>query len=157
VTLQQLKYACRAIMPRNRPANEYICSSNMISAQIVATRASWLLYRPVQPLILVSCVDQPRLLFKHKARSTDMAMQAYFGCCKVTMDYQHWYLGPNTQGEGRDLWIRPIQHPCSRGGCTAACCEWLIGIRCTCSGRLCLAVLYCHVIDQRMSIYVPAT
>eukprot|EP01046_Picozoa_sp_COSAG06_P020171 COSAG06_NODE_1468_length_9355_cov_6.480877_1_plen_176_part_00 len=38
MTLQQLKYACRAIMPRNRPANEYICSSNMISAQIVATR-----------------------------------------------------------------------------------------------------------------------
>ena len=108
----------------------------MISAQIVATRASWLLYRPVQPLILVNCVDEPRLLFKHKARSTDMAMQAYFSCCKVTMDYQHWYLGPNTQGEGRDLRSRPIGDPGGRGRRIAACFESVIVIRCTCSGRL---------------------
>ena len=106
------------------------------AAQIVATRASWLLYRPVQPLILVSCVDQPRLLFKHKARSTDMAMQAYFSSCKVTMDYQHWYLGPNTQGEGRDLRSRPIGDPGGRGRRIAACFESVIVIRCTCSGRL---------------------
>eukprot|EP01046_Picozoa_sp_COSAG06_P079073 COSAG06_NODE_26582_length_611_cov_2.919922_1_plen_52_part_10 len=49
--------------------------------------------------MLVSCVDEPRLLFKHEARSTDMALQAYSSGCKATMDYQHWYPEPNTQGE----------------------------------------------------------
>ena len=137
MTLQLLEYACSALLPRNRPANEYICCSNMISAQLVAVGALRSLYRPVQPVILVNCVDEPRLLFKHKARSTDMALQAYSSSCKVTMDYQHWYPKPNTQGEARHLWIRPIEGPYGRCGCTAACCEWLIGIRCTCSGRIC--------------------
>ena len=63
-------------------------------------------------------------------------MQAYFSCCKVTMDYQHWYLGPNTQGEGRDLRSRPIGGPGGRGRRIAACFESVIVIRCTCSGRL---------------------
>ena len=58
----------------------------MISAQLVAVRALRSLYRPVQPLILVNCVDEPRLLFKHKARSTDVALQAYSSSCKVTMN-----------------------------------------------------------------------
>ena len=46
----------------------------MISAQLVAVGALRSLYRPVQPLILVNCVDEPRLLFKHKARSTDLGV-----------------------------------------------------------------------------------
>ena len=88
----------------------------MISAQLVAVGVLRSLYRPVQPLILVNCVDEPRLLFKHKARSTDMALKAYSSSCKVTMDYQHWCLEPNTQGEAWHLWIRPIEGPTAMVG-----------------------------------------
>ena len=66
--------------------------------------------------MLVSCVEELRVLFKHKARSTDMALQAYSSSCKVTMDYQHWYPKPNTQGEARHLWIRPIEGPTAMVG-----------------------------------------
>ena len=137
MTLQLLEYAYSAIS-----VDRALClnSKRGSSTQLTNIKGWTGRYSDLKAPTATSCAEimllQHIYSFAGRLRG-NMAVQAYSSSCKVTMDYQHWYPKPNTQGEARHLWIRPIEGPYSHGGCTAACCEWLIGIRCTCSGRLC--------------------
>ena len=136
MTLQQLKYACMAIsIDRDLCLN----SKRGSSTQLTNIKGWTGRYSNHEALVATICAEIMLLehIYSFAGRLRGMiALQAYFSCCKVTMDYQHWYLGPNTQGEGRDLRSRPIGGPGGRGRRIAACFESVIVIRCTCSGRL---------------------